>query len=44
MGVGLNQLRYERTTTHSEFDNATEDTDFDNFHYREMLDVEGNGL
>jgi len=42
--LGMNQLKYERTTIHNEFDNATEDTDFDNFRYTEKLDVEGYGL
>jgi len=44
MGMGINQLRYEQTMIHSEFDNASTDTDFDNFHYTENLDVNGNGI
>jgi hypothetical protein len=44
MGLGVNQLSYEQEMVHSEFDNADEDTDFDNFQYTEKLDVEGNGF
>jgi len=44
MGLGINQLRYEHTLVHTEFDQADEDTDFDNFHYTENLDVDGTGV
>jgi hypothetical protein len=43
MGLGIQQLRYEQTAVHSEFDDRNL-TDFSNFHYTEYLNVEGTGL
>ncbi|MBN2813090.1 MAG: hypothetical protein JXQ80_03375 [Bacteroidales bacterium] len=42
MGLGIYQLRYEQTMTHTEYDIAA--SEYDNFHYTEKLDVEGSGV
>ncbi len=42
MSLGIYQLQYEQTMTHTEYDIAS--SEYDNFHYTENLDVEGSGV
>lgn len=43
MGLGIQQIRYEQTTIHSEFDDR-DLTDFSYFHFTEDVDVQGTGI
>lgn len=42
LGIGLHQLRMDKTSVHSEYD--TGDNDFDRFYFTEDLNVEGSGF
>ena len=43
IGLGINQLRYEETQIHSEFDIENQN-DFNHFRYTETLDLKGGGV
>jgi hypothetical protein len=43
MGLGIQQLRYDQTTVHSEYDDRNLN-DFNNFHFTEDLNVAGTGF
>lgn len=42
LGIGLHQLRLDKTSVHSEFDPGN--SDFDHFYFTEDLNVEGSGF